>query len=216
MGTSGGAWDQKTFTSQAVDHFGLPGIDLGSSNDSAFLGGLQLGYNYQFAPNWLIGIEGTWSWTGLDNASNQLADTVFTTEFVSTSAKVNQIWTVTGRLGYIVNPALLVYVNGGFADGHFKATTFDSFPAAHLQHTGDSSGWKGGWTVGAGADYRLASNWLVGLDYKYYDLGDYYHSGTVVSVDGSGIGAPTTFDERVETRIHSLALRLSYLFNSGQ
>src|ERR1700750_402576 len=31
---------------------------VGSRTDSAFFGGGQLGYNYQFSPNWLVGIEG--------------------------------------------------------------------------------------------------------------------------------------------------------------
>ncbi|MBQ8104504.1 MAG: porin family protein, partial [Afipia sp.] len=30
----------------------------GSSRDAAFLGGGQIGADYQFAPNWVVGIEG--------------------------------------------------------------------------------------------------------------------------------------------------------------
>ena len=35
----------------------LPGL-TGGSRDAAFLGGGQIGADYQFAPNWLVGIEG--------------------------------------------------------------------------------------------------------------------------------------------------------------
>ena len=33
-----------------------------SSNSGSFLGGLQVGADYQFAPNWVLGIEGQYSW----------------------------------------------------------------------------------------------------------------------------------------------------------
>src|ERR1700676_1153363 len=38
-----------------------------SSNNGRFLGGLQIGADYQFAPNWVLGVEGQWSWLGNNN-----------------------------------------------------------------------------------------------------------------------------------------------------
>src|SRR6187399_1381198 len=35
--------------------------------DGRFLGGLQGGADYQFAPNWVVGIEGQYSWLGGSN-----------------------------------------------------------------------------------------------------------------------------------------------------
>jgi outer membrane immunogenic protein len=210
-GHIGGAWDDKTTTSNAVDHFGLPGASFGNSSDSTFLGGVQLGYNWQFAPNWLVGIEGTWSWTDLNNDSGRTLDTRFGGQEVSTTAKINQIWAVTGRLGYIWNNSVMIYVAGGFADGHINAATYDYFPVGGpVQHSGFSTGWRGGWTVGGGVEYMFAKNWIAGIDYKSYDLGDYNHSG---AVQGVGVGAPVTFDETIHTQINSVVFRLSYLFN---
>src|SRR5450432_3514096 len=39
----------------------------GNSNDGRFLGGLQAGADYQFAPNFVLGIEGQYSWLGSNN-----------------------------------------------------------------------------------------------------------------------------------------------------
>src|SRR6478609_2110277 len=37
------------------------------SNDARFLGGVQVGADYQFAPNWVVGVEGQFSWLGGNN-----------------------------------------------------------------------------------------------------------------------------------------------------
>ena len=40
------------------------GLVTGNNNDGRFLGGLQAGADYQFAPNWVIGAELQYSWLG--------------------------------------------------------------------------------------------------------------------------------------------------------
>src|ERR1700739_1089679 len=37
------------------------------SNDGRFLGGVQAGADYQFNPNWVVGIEGQYSWLANNN-----------------------------------------------------------------------------------------------------------------------------------------------------
>src|SRR5262249_43045108 len=54
---------------------GLPGSVISSRSDSAFFGGGQVGYNWQFAPNWVIGIEGDIG--GLSNSGRTVTDTTF-------------------------------------------------------------------------------------------------------------------------------------------
>src|SRR3954451_1365152 len=43
------------------------GLVVGGNNDARFLGGLQVGADYQIAPNWVLGIEGQYSWLGNSN-----------------------------------------------------------------------------------------------------------------------------------------------------
>jgi outer membrane immunogenic protein len=52
-GHLGGGWGRKTASAAEL----LPGV-LVSGDTSGFLGGGQIGCNYQFLPNWVIGIEG--------------------------------------------------------------------------------------------------------------------------------------------------------------
>jgi outer membrane immunogenic protein len=46
---------------------GHAGVGWSEGDDSGFVGGGQIGYNWQFAPNWVIGIEGDFSGTSLSS-----------------------------------------------------------------------------------------------------------------------------------------------------
>ena len=45
------------------------GNDTFNGSDGRFLGGGQVGFDYQFAPNWVVGIEGQYCWLGGNNAT---------------------------------------------------------------------------------------------------------------------------------------------------
>jgi outer membrane immunogenic protein len=70
---------------------------LGGGNDGRFMGGVQAGYDYQFASSWVFGLEANYSF--LDTGS---------------SFANRGLGSVTGRLGYTWGPSLL-YVKAGYA-----------------------------------------------------------------------------------------------------
>ncbi len=76
----------------------------------AFLGGVQAGFDYQFAPNWVIGAEAQYSWLTGGNNNGVL----FPGGTLVTTSNNNQLGSVTGRLGYTWGPTLL-YAKGGYA-----------------------------------------------------------------------------------------------------
>ena len=92
------------------------------------LGGLQAGYNWQFAPNWVAGIEADISWSGI---RGRQTDAVFVfggagvcawCSPVSFDRKWDYLGTFRGRLGY-TQGHWLAYATGGFA---FGSTTVDA------------------------------------------------------------------------------------------
>src|SRR6202158_3027234 len=105
-------------------HSGFIGTN-NNSNNGRFLGGVQGGADYQFAPNWVLGIEGEFSWLGSNNNGIAFPGT----GFVYTN-NLRGLGSVTGRLGYTWGPALL-YVKGGyaFADRN-DSLTFNATPVA--------------------------------------------------------------------------------------
>ena len=43
----------------------------GDLKDTAFVGGLHAGYNWQVSPSWVVGIEADWSWTNAEGSFTQ-------------------------------------------------------------------------------------------------------------------------------------------------
>src|SRR6202166_2697871 len=69
-----------------------------TGNDGRFLGGVQGGADYQFAPSWVVGIEAQYSWLGNNNNG------VIFPGGVLVNSNSNQLGSVTGRLGYTWGP----------------------------------------------------------------------------------------------------------------
>src|ERR1700683_781700 len=135
-----------------------------SSNNGSFLGGLQVGADYQFAPNWVLGIEGQYSWLG--NNTTSVAFNGLGAGYVYNDNQ-RGLGSVTGRIGYTWGPALL-YVKGGYAySDNNESVTLAAAPAAFAFSGGHSNGY----TVGAGLEYMFAQNWSAKIEYQYYDFG---------------------------------------------
>ena len=167
-----------------------------TGNDGRFLGGIQGGADYQFAPSWVIGVEAQYSW--LSNNNNGL---LFPGGVLVTSNS-NQLGSVTGRLGYTWGPALL-YAKGGFAwrDGNNLGVSVGGAPVAFTANGNH----RDGYTVGAGLEYMFAPNWSAKVEYQYYNFGD------VTFTTGPGILVGTRFREDE----HTVKAGLNYRFNWG-
>src|SRR4051794_19179116 len=117
------------------------------SRDARFLGGVQGGFDYQFAPNWVLGIEAQYSWLPTNNNNGVL----FPGGTLVTS-NTDQLGSVTGRLGYTWGPALL-YAKGGYAWRNNNFGVSAGGTPATFTTSGNS---KDGYTVGAGLEYMFA------------------------------------------------------------
>lgn len=170
----------------------------GNGNDGRFLGGLQVGADYQFAPNWVVGIEGQYSWLGSNN--NAVAFTGAGAGYIYNNNQ-RAIGSVTGRLGYTWGPALL-YVKGGYAYSDYsESLTLLGAP----QSFAINSAHHDGYTVGAGLEYMFAQNWSGKIEYQYYDFGK---TNFVTPAVLTGFGS-TRNDE------HTVKAGINYRFNFG-
>jgi outer membrane immunogenic protein len=199
-GQIGGSWTNQSWTNTArTAPFGDlgPGQGFGQRATGVF-GGAQLGYNWQ-ASNYVFGLEGTIS--GMDNHGT-LLNTVFGARDDVFSWRTNWMATVTGRTGIAVNNNLF-YVKGGYAGVSSHMAVSDVVPPA--VGSGSDSRWHSGWTVGAGWEYGITQNWIVGLEYDYAAFGTKtYQLGTTLGV--------YSFDAKPRD-IQSAVARVSYKFN---
>jgi outer membrane immunogenic protein len=130
-----------------------------------FMGGVQGGADYQFATNWVIGVEAQYDWM----TNNNNGGVLFPGTGSVVSANTDQLGSVTGRLGYTWGPTLL-YAKGGYAwrnNDNISVTTAGL--AAPFTTSGDR---KDGYTVGAGLEYMFAPNWSAKVEYQYYNFGN--------------------------------------------
>ncbi len=165
-------------------------------NNGRFLGGVQGGFDYQFAPNWVTGLEAEYSWMNRNNTGVMFPGGVVVTD------RENQLGSVTGRIGYTWGPGLL-YAKGGFAfrEGNNIAVTTAGLPTAFTT-TGNR---KDGWTVGAGLEYMFAPSWSAKAEYQYYDFG----STTFTTGPAAIVGKRFRDDD------HTVKLGVNYRFGWG-
>jgi outer membrane immunogenic protein len=140
----------------------------GGVNTSGGLFGGQLGCNYQFSGNWVVGIQGDFAGTDFNGrAGDGLADR-FETE-TTVALKTDWLASITGRIGWAFwNNQALVYVKGGGAWIHNKWDLHDAFFAFNPSQLEDT---RSGWTVGGGFEWTLWSPaWTAFVEYNFYEF----------------------------------------------
>ncbi|HZE54409.1 MAG TPA: outer membrane protein [Bradyrhizobium sp.] len=175
----------------------FPGDSSFEGSDGRFLGGVQGGFDYQFATNWVIGAEAQYSWLG----GNSGGGVIFPGGTLVTG-NTDQLGSATARLGYAFGPALL-YAKGGYAwrGNNNIGVSVGGLPAAFTT----SGNQRDGYTVGAGLEYMFAPNWSVKGEYQFYNFGN----TTFTAGPAPIIGARFRDDE------HTVKLGINYRFGWG-
>jgi outer membrane immunogenic protein len=173
-----------TFT----DTFTTPG-GFNILNPSGFIGGGQIGYNWQLSPIWVVGLEADFQ-GALEREHGMFANSfsglaspnffpVTGTTAVAYETKIDWFGTVRGRVGYVWGDGrVLSYVTGGLAyakvdlegtstvSGKVDLANFSSTHAIGHSHV------NAGWTVGYGMEGALAiPGWTWKIESLYMDLG---------------------------------------------
>jgi outer membrane immunogenic protein len=196
-GGFGGDRFQYPFTVGAVPALGL-GATTGTSTlrSSGFFGGAQAGYNWQFSPTWLVGIEADFDGADIDGTATTSANTFSG----SVGTKLDWFGTVRGRVGFLVTPTVLFYGTGGWAFGHTTSSAnAAAFGLAALASTGDD---QNGWTAGAGLEYAITPMVSFKTEYLYLDL------GTHLIASGALAGVPFALNEKTTVQTVKVGLNL--------
>lgn len=150
----------------------------GGSDDNVFVGGGQLGYNYQLTPGrgLVVGIEADLQYVNMRGRNGAFAPGSYT--FVPTTALSNglafappaatvltndgggmdYLGTLRGRVGYAFDN-VLVYATGGLAYAGGSGS----------RGGGDSDG-KIGYAAGGGVEYAFTPNWSAKIEGLYVSI----------------------------------------------
>ena len=150
-GHIGGAWrDNDTV-------FGATTTNNG--RDARFMGGGQVGFDYQFWNQWVVGFEANYSLLASNNDTVAFPGGFFLTD------RTRGLFSATGRLGYAWGPALL-YFKGGYAYRDQRTGFFG--PGGVVVATTGNNNSRDGYTLGGGIEYMFMPNWSAKLEYQFY------------------------------------------------
>ncbi len=150
------------------------------------MGGVQAGYNYQFANNFVIGVEGDVGAVNLRGSRTCTTGIDFAAS-LNCQNSANWMATVAGRAGYSWNRTLVyVKAGGAWSDDRVNVSCifgpigfcFNQFGAPTNGFS--TSGHRSGWLVGYGTEFDLGKNWSAKAEYDYIDLG----TRTALATDG--------------------------------
>jgi outer membrane immunogenic protein len=198
---------------------------------NGFIGGIQVGYNYQFAGLLVAGIEADIQSASVSSSANQAVVTQvsgFAENYTSAGSmtdKLGYLGTFRARLGVTVTPTLLAYATAGSAYGGVSTST--SFTAAEsrggavyppVSASSSISGTRTGWTAGGGIEWMFARNWSAKGEYLYYDLGSATSDLNLAQINLAAAGHPLWGAASVisTTRFSGEIVRVGLNYNWGR
>jgi outer membrane immunogenic protein len=193
--------------------------------NNGFIGGGQVGYNFEFPNHTVASLEGDVQ--GLAGTNSTVTRASFIpvpgiadsyTTALTASNKLDFLATIRGRYGYLFTPTLLVYGTGGVAAGStstsaaFLATERLGLPAVF--GSSNLSTTTVGWTAGGGVEWMFLPNWTFKVEYLYYQLAKTTSSFGYLTQNVAGVpfaSALTHFTIRPQGSV--IRAGINYLFN---
>jgi len=161
-----------------------------SPHNSGFAGGGQIGCDYQMS-QWVFGIRNIIDGTSISNGAT-ISDGVFSG---TVNSHLRWFDALTARGGYLVQPNVLLYAQGGAAWTSWNVTAFNT---AGAQVAEISGGNRTGWTVGGGVEWMFVPHWSLFAEFNYMGFGT---RSNAASVCVAGVGCTTdTFSAKANLR----------------
>ena len=177
-----------------------------TSGSDGWLATAGVGCDYQFSGRWVVGAfaDGTWSDIKGDHAWRVFGPGE---AFVGES-KMDWSWAVGGRVGYLVNPSFLTYVNAGYTQARFAGVNFINQSNGVPLDAQIGAQTYSGWFVGSGFEYNLG--FLPGLFWKTEYRFAQYDRETLAVLNGAGGQLDSISSEKT---IQTIRSELVWRFN---
>jgi len=188
----------------------------------------QVGCDYQFSGNFLVGAFADADWTDIKGDRSLFG-------VLRGQQTLNWSWAVGGRIGYLVTPSLLTYVSGGYTQADFSGTNYAhsvgssalalanpnyafavaiNGPGPYLRLDGRT---LDGFFIGGGTEYALsfAPGLFWKTEYRYADYGNSTQNVicTICTAAAPGPANQTGLAERGRTTVQTVRSELVWRFN---
>lgn len=207
-GGGGGVWDANTGVVSTATGTCILCTNQKQGGDGWF-GTVGAGYDWQFTPSWVFGIFGDGQFGSLKGSIQDQGLLITGQEKLRTS------WAAGARVGYLVAPNVLSYINGGYSGSNWSGTTMLGSASGLASGIHTNSFDLNGWFVGGGVENNLnifgisAPGWFMKTEYR----AAYYNSKSISElVDGTNafVGRDITFRPLVQTISTSLVYRFNW------
>jgi len=173
-----------------------------------YLGTIGAGFDWQFAPMWVVGAFADYNFSSLKGTLQDHA--LGFPQAIAGDIKQRSAWAVGPRFGWLISPQTLTYVNGGFTSARFSGATM--FNVGSLTATGSSTPafTTDGWFVGGGVETGfnffgiLPKGFFLRSEYRYAS----YENKTLPDT-GATTFANINFKPVVQTITSSLIFKLN-------
>ena len=205
-GVGGGLWDANTSAYNTATGTCIVCINNKQGGDGWF-GTVGAGYDWQFGGRWVAGILADGQFGSLKGSESVGALTF--------NQKLKDTWAVGGRIGYLIAPNVLSYVNGGYSGADWSGATIVSSITGQPFGAHTNSFSTQGWFLGGGVENNLdifgvtAPGWFMKTEYR----GAYYsnkNSDWVTDGTNTLAGISSTFKPFVQTISTSLVYRFNW------
>ena len=177
---------------------------------SGWFGTVGIGYDWQFNGPWVAGVFADGQFGSIKGT---LQDPVVG---VTGTIKMQDAWAAGVRVGYLVAPNVLSYVNGGYSGSHWSGMTLlDTFSGDPVGGHTDSFN-RNGWFIGGGVENNLdifgisAPGWFMKTEYR----SAFYERKSVPELfDVTNL--PAGRDLRFNNWNQTISTSLVYRFNWG-
>lgn len=206
-----GLWDQE----ESETAFGLTTSKY-DNGGRGWLGRFGGGCDYQISPSFVIGAFGDYDFMDLHGTAQAPNFTALGGGGPPAVAneKESSAWYAGARIGYLITPSVLTYVDGGWTQTRFDQRVFfnpvtgaalGSFVPAHTFN---------GWFIGGGVEYAINFLPLHGLFLRTeYRFGDYGKDDLAVLSTATGAPIGTTLHD--EKFVQTITTSLVWRFNFG-
>ena len=176
---------------------------------SGWFGTVGIGYDWQFNGPWVAGVFADGQFGSIRGTLQDPFDQVTGT------IKMQDAWAAGVRVGYLVAPNVLSYVNGGYSGSHWSGTTLLDLAGAPVGAHTDSFN-RNGWFIGGGVENNLnifgitAPGWFMKTEYR-----SAFYDSKSIDLLADGTNVPVGVSVRSNNWNQTISTSLVYRFNWG-
>ncbi len=207
-GGGGGIWAADTTTQNTFTGFCQLCVNQ-RQGGSGWFGTVGAGYDWQVNQSWVVGVFG-------DGQFGSIKGTIQDQNpFWAGSEKMKDAYAAGVRVGYLIAPNVLSYVNGGYSGSDWSGTSFVDTRTGAAAGAHSNSFSRNGWFVGGGVENNLnifgisAPGWFMKTEYRtaFYDR---KAINELVNGTNTLVGTDINFKPWVTTISTSLVYRFNW------